>query len=158
MHKIIDTFDGEYAFLSNFYEHPFEFDGVIYRTAEHAFQAMKATNEHDRQMIINAATPGQAKRLGRKIHLRSDWEQVKEIYMLDIIRAKFGDPELGQMLMSTRDAYLIEGTTWHDNTWGNCSCDRCKHIEGKNYLGKILMSVRQDLIQLTPDELIPCMK
>lgn len=150
MNNVIDVFDGEFAFLSNFYEHPFEMDGKIYRTAEHAFQAMKAINEHDRQLIADAATPGQAKRLGRKIQLREDWEQVKEIYMLDIIRAKFADPELGQKLINTAPSYLIEGTTWHDNTWGNCTCERCKNIEGKNYLGKILMSVRQDLIQLAP--------
>lgn len=150
MSNIIDVFDGKYAFLSNFYEHPFMFDGKVYRTAEHAFQAMKATNEADHEMIRNAATPGQAKRLGRKIKLRSDWEQIKEIVMLDVVRSKFAVPELGQMLMDTKDAYLIEGTTWHDNTWGNCTCERCKNIEGKNYLGKILMSVRQDLIQLAP--------
>lgn len=150
MDNIIDVFDGRYAFLSNFYEHPFMFDGKVYLTAEHAFQAMKATNEYDRQLIANAKTPGQAKRLGRKIRLREDWEQVKEIYMLDIVRAKFADPELGQRLINTTPSYLIEGTTWHDNTWGNCTCERCKNIEGKNYLGKILMSVRQDIIQLLP--------
>lgn len=150
---VIDRFDGtKYEFLSNFYAHPFMFDGKIYPTAEHAFQAMKATNEHDRQLIADAETPGKAKRLGRKITLRSDWEDIKYTVMLDIVRAKFAIPELGQMLIDTWPADLIEGTTWHDNTWGNCSCDRCKNIEGKNYLGQILMSVRQDLIQLSPDK------
>lgn len=148
--SVINVFDGEFAFLSNFYEHPFMFDGKIYRTAEHAFQAMKAVNEHDRDLIAKAETPGKAKRLGRKIQLRSDWEQVKEIYMLDIVRAKFADADLGQRLINTFPAELVEGTTWHDNIWGNCTCDKCRNIEGKNYLGKILMSVRQDLIQLSP--------
>ena len=147
---VINSFEGKYEFLSNFYEHSLKFDGNIYPTAEHAFQAMKAVNEYDRQLIANAETPGKAKRLGRKIQLRADWEQNKYYYMQDIIRTKFADPEMQQLLLSTGSAELVEGNYWHDNTWGNCTCDRCKSIEGKNYLGKILMEVRQDIIQLLP--------
>jgi hypothetical protein len=39
----------------------------------------------------------------------------------------------------------LEGNNWHDNTWGNCLCDKCKGIEGKNLLGNILMQVREEL-------------
>ena len=52
-----------------------------------------------------------------------------------------------QILLSTNDAILIEGNTWHDNTWGDCSCgDRpeCKK-PGLNLLGKALMLVRKEL-------------
>lgn len=148
---MINCFDGDYAFLSNFFEKPFEYDGLVYKTAEHAFQAAKCCNIYDKRLIMNAATPGQAKRLGRRIQLRSDWEDVKEIIMHDIVASKFGlDEELSAMLVATAPEELVEGNYWHDNTWGNCTCERCKSIEGKNYLGKILMSVRQDLIQLAP--------
>lgn len=150
MEKVIDCFDGEYAFLSNFYEHPIEINGVTYKSTEHAFQAMKATNKADHDLIVNAQTPGQAKRLGKKIQLRSDWEDIKYIVMQDILRVKFASPELGQLLMATGDATLIEGNTWHDNLWGNCTCPRCADKVGKNWLGNILMGVRQDLIQLSP--------
>ena len=150
MEKVIDCFDGEYAFLSNFYEHPITINGVTYKTAEHAFQAMKATNKADHDLIVNTQTPGQAKRLGKKIQLRSDWEDIKYIAMQDILRVKFASPELGQMLMATGDATLIEGNNWHDNIWGNCTCPRCDNKVGKNWLGNILMGVRQDLIQLSP--------
>lgn len=150
MEKVIDCFDGEYAFLSNFYEHPIEINGVTYKSTEHAFQAMKATNKADHDLIVNAQTPGQAKRLGKKIQLRSDWEDIKYIVMQDILRIKFASPELGQLLMATGDAILIEGNTWHDNLWGNCTCPRCADKVGKNWLGNILMGVRQDLIQLSP--------
>lgn len=150
MEKVIDCFDGEYAFLSNFYEHPIDINGVTYKSTEHAFQAMKATNKADHDLIVNAQTPGQAKRLGKKIQLRSDWEDIKYIVMQDILRIKFASPELGQMLMATGDATLIEGNTWHDNLWGNCTCPRCADKVGKNWLGNILMGVRQDLIQLSP--------
>ena len=150
MEKVIDCFDGEYAFLSNFYEHPIDINGVTYKSTEHAFQAMKATNKADHDLIVNAQTPGQAKRLGKKIQLRSDWEDIKYIVMQDILRIKFASPELGKMLMATGDATLIEGNTWHDNLWGNCTCPRCADKVGKNWLGNILMGVRQDLIQLSP--------
>ena len=80
--------------------------------------------------------------------LRPDWEKVKDGVMLDILRIKFSKPDLKQMLLDTGDAYLIEGTTWHDNYWGNCTCDRCKNITGKNMLGKTLMQVRAELKEL----------
>lgn len=150
MEKVIDCFDGDYAFLSNFYEYPFQLNGTTYKTAEHAFQAMKATIKADYDLIVNAETPGRAKRLGKKIQLRPDWEEVKYCIMQDILRVKFASPELGQMLLDTGDATLIEGNTWHDNLWGNCTCPRCADKVGKNWLGNILMGVRQDLIQLSP--------
>lgn len=139
----IDNFSEKYEFLSNFYEKPFTYNGVEYKTSEHAFQAAKCANKDDAKKIIDADTPGKAKRLGRRITLRSDWEDVKIDIMYDILIAKFSDQDLKQKLLDTRDVILIEGTTWHDNTWGNCTCDKCKNIVGKNYLGKSLMKVRE---------------
>ena len=75
---MIDCFDGEFAFLSNFYEHPI-FDGHLeMSTMEHYFQAHKTSNKYDYVVIAAAKTPGKAKRIGRRTELRSDWEQVKE--------------------------------------------------------------------------------
>ena len=148
--RIINQFENEYAFLSNFYEKPFIYEGVEYKTAEHAFQAVKCVNKIEANQIREAATPGQAKRLGRICRLRSDWEDVKVDLMTDIVRAKFQDPELQAMLLATDDAILIEGNWWHDNCWGNCSCDRCSSIKGKNNLGKILMQLREDFKHCTP--------
>ena len=75
---MINCFDGEYAFLSNFYFSPMIIDNVVYTTNEHFFQAMKSLNPKERQAIILAPTPGKAKRLGRKVSLRKDWEDIKE--------------------------------------------------------------------------------
>ena len=58
---------------------------------------------------------------------------------------KFADEHLADLLLETGDEYLEEGTTWHDNEWGNCSCPKCKNIEGKNILGQLLMKVRDDV-------------
>ena len=40
---------------------------------------------------------------------------------------------------------LIEGNTWHDNYWGDCSCNRCKSKSGENMLGILLMELRDKL-------------
>ena len=142
---MIKFFEGKYAFLSNFYESPFEYEGVVYPTNEHFFQAMKTLDLEERKKIAAAKTPGKAKRLGRKVSLRPDWEEVKVGVMSLGLSLKFAIPELREALLATGDAELEEGNWWHDNIYGNCKCDRCKEIEGKNMLGLILMKVREEL-------------
>ena len=48
------------------------------------------------------------------------------------------------MLLSTGDQELIEGTWWHDKFWGICICTKCAN-KGDNNLGKILMTVREEI-------------
>lgn len=141
---MIKNFEGEYAFLSNFYFSPMIIDNVVYTTNEHFFQAMKSLNPKERQAIVLAPTPGKAKRLGRKVSLRKDWEDIKEEIMLTGLRHKFSNPELRKKLLATGNEELIEGTTWHDNYWGICDCEVCGG-QGKNRLGKLLMQVREEL-------------
>lgn len=141
---MIKNFEGEYAFLSNFYFSPMIIDNVVYTTNEHFFQAMKSLNPKERQAITLAPTPGKAKRLGRKVSLRKDWEDIKEEVMLIGLRHKFSNPDLRSKLLATGSEELIEGTTWHDNYWGICNCEACGG-QGKNRLGKLLMQVREEL-------------
>ena len=143
---MISEFDKEWAFLSNFYWSEIEFEGITYPTNEHFFQAMKTLDINERRAIANCLTPGQAKRMGRRVALRPDWEDVKESVMLEGLCLKFADEQLADWLLETGDEELVEGTTWHDNEWGNCSCPKCAHIEGKNKLGRLLMIVR-DMIK-----------
>lgn len=139
---MISEFDREWAFLSNFYESEIEYEGIWYPTNEHFFQAMKTHDVFERKAIAQAGTPGRAKRMGRNVRLRSDWEKVKVDVMREGLYRKFADEQLADWLLETGDQELIEGNTWHDNTWGNCTCDKCKNIPGKNMLGKLLMEVR----------------
>lgn len=144
----IDSFSGRYEFLSNFYNCSVKFNGITYGHSEGAFQAQKTLNENQR-LEISKMTAGQSKRYcGRKgpITLREDWEQVKDNIMYEIVKEKFSqNSDIRDKLLATGDIELIEGTTWHDNYWGNCTCDKCVNIEGKNMLGKILMKVRSEL-------------
>lgn len=143
----IEKFDGQYAFLSNFYDSPLPTSGgtVIFPTVEHYFQAMKTENPEERERIRLAATPGKAKRLGRTVNLRADWEEIKLNVMKYALIKKFNNnPELRNLLLETGDAELIEGNYWHDNFWGNCSCEKCKNIKGQNHLGQLLMEIRAE--------------
>lgn len=143
---MIDDFHGENFFLSNFFKSPVVYNGRTWPTVEHAFQAAKVDAE-TAEMIFHAATPGEAKRLGRRGVMRSDWEVVKVDVMRDCLREKFlKNPSLKHRLLDTGDEVLVEGTTWHDNYWGVCKCQKCRNsgIVGQNMLGKLLMEIREE--------------
>ena len=145
-------YDELYGCFSNFYMCNVTYDGVTYTNSEAAWQAQKVENEDDRREFANL-NPSKAKSLGRRVRLRSDWEDVKYELMKKVLYCKFSQhPELQSILLGTGDTYIEENTTgWHDNIWGNCNCDRCKHIKGQNLLGKALMEVRE-AIKLTNGE------
>ena len=142
---MIDNFDKKWAFLSNFYWSEIEFEGITYPTTEHFFQAMKTLDLDERRRIANALTPGQAKRMGRSVALRPDWEDVKIDVMREGLYRKFADEQLADWLLETGDEKLVEGNWWSDNFWGVCHCQKCQEqgIQGKNMLGKLLMEVRE---------------
>lgn len=144
---MIDSFSESNAFLSNFFDAYLIYEGIIYKSSEAAFQAAKTLDIAERQRIATM-TPSQAKKTGRSLQLRTDWEEVKDKVMYDVCRAKFkmnGALHLEELLLATGDEELVEGNTWHDNYWGNCTCDKCKDIPGKNQLGKTLMKLREDI-------------
>lgn len=142
---MIDRFEGEYAFLSNFYECAVAFNGILYMNSEAAFHAQKTLNEAERRKFALLG-PSESKKLGRKIQLRDDWEQVKSEVMFEICFAKFSQNEdLKKKLLATGERELVEGNYWHDNCWGNCTCEKCRDIPGENRLGKILMKIREEL-------------
>ena len=136
----IDRFMDDYEFLSNYHRSPIEVDGIVYATVEHAFHAAKTFDLEEKRAIARAATPGDAKRMGRKVQLRPDWEQVKVGIMEELVRLKFTThADLLAKLQATGDAELIEGNWWKDTFWGVC------RGTGQNQLGLILMKVRSEL-------------
>ena len=140
---MINIFDGTYAFLSNFYECDVTYNGLTYKNSEAAFHAQKTLDEFERKQFTTL-NPSASKRRGRGVALRSDWELVKTDIMYEVCLAKFSQNlDLKSKLLATGDEYLEEGTYWHDNCWGNCYCEQCKHIVGENRLGKILMKIRE---------------
>lgn len=137
---MIEFFRGKYSFLSNFYDALVTYEGKTYRSAEAAFQAAKSLDDDIRRKFI-MLEPYKAKRQGRKIELRPDWEEVKQKVMYDVLKSKFSNPNLKERLLATGDEFLVEGNTWGDTYWG---FDVNKK-SGSNVLGVLLMKLREEL-------------
>lgn len=139
----IDRFEGEYEFLSNFSESLIIYERLFYSTVEHAYQAAKTLDFEKRELISKAKNPDVAKSMGRKLQLRNDWEEIKLNIMLTLVRKKFYYiKDLKKKLLDTSDNILIEGNYWKDTFWGVCDG------KGENHLGKILMQVRKELLEI----------
>lgn len=137
---MINKFDGRYRFLSSFWTAAVVFEDVLYPSSEHAYQAAKSKSSSVRLMIRQAPTPGKAKRLGRTIEIRKDWDAIKLDVMEQIVRDKFTRTQaLGELLLATGDQELVEGNHWGDTFWSVCNG------VGENHLGKILMKIRSEL-------------
>jgi hypothetical protein len=131
-------FEGEYRFLSNFWETPISYMGFEFGSVEAAYQAAKAVDP----IIARSFTslnPAQAKQKGRTVIIRADWNEVRLAVMEELVRIKFQDQDLKTKLLATGNALLVEGNWWKDQFWGIYGGI------GENHLGKILMKVRQEL-------------
>lgn len=137
MSNVITEFRGDNFFLSNFFVAPIFYQGVRFENNEAAFQAAKCP---ERMREFCGLSPQKAKRLGRSVELRPDWEEVKYDVMYQVCKAKFlQNPDLARKLVETGDAELVEGNTWGDKVWGVCDG------VGENNLGKTLMRIRDEL-------------
>jgi ribA/ribD-fused uncharacterized protein len=134
--------NAEYGELSNFAPYPIKLRGKLWPTSEHFFQAQKFENRADQEEIRKVSSPMIAARMGRdrKRKLRRDWERVKVGIMREAVEAKFRQhAELGELLLATGDAKLVEHTD-NDDYWGDGGDG-----SGRNELGRILMAVRDAL-------------
>lgn len=136
--QFINGFFDEYRFLSNFYLVEIVHDGIVYPSVEHAYQACKTLKLEDKIIISKLPTPGKAKRYGKTVNIKPDWESVKVQTMLELLRKKFSNPELEEKLLNTGNSILVEENTWGDEFWGVC------RGKGYNILGRLLMKVRDE--------------
>ena len=143
----IREFQGEHRWLSNFWPCEVSVSGITYPSSEHAFQAQKTLHLPSRQLMSKLKTPGKAKRYGKTLELRPDWDLMKLSIMEDVVYAKFmQNDSLCRKLIDTGDARLIEGNRWGDRFWGICPRPGyTEPIEGLNWLGVILMLQRSRL-------------
>ena len=136
--KAAIAFRGAAAFLSNMYNAPIEYNGVKYRCAEAAFQAQKDSSRAQEFADLDGAA---AKRLGRHVKLREDWDKIKDSIMADVVSAKFNqNPELMTKLKNY-SGELREENTWGDKYWGTVNG------VGQNKLGKILTNIREEALK-----------
>lgn len=156
--QVIDAFRGDYRFLSNFYIAPVRLTLLgrsrEFRTVEHAFQGAKilvsgwAPENQERwlQEMLELTDPQGAKKMGRMVPIDIErWNRLSGPVMLKALRLKFALPDLRRMLLATDDALLIEGNRWGDMEWGQVNG------KGKNRLGKMLMQVRTEIRESSPE-------
>lgn len=142
---MISSFAGKHEFLSNFFPCSIEHEGIVYPSAENAFQACKTLHREARQQFAGVG-PGLAKKLGRNLRLRPDWEEIKLAVMYEVVDLKFHDWDLCERLLDTGEHELVEGNDWGDVVWG-CTWDYERKLWiGENRLGKILMIVRNEVL------------
>lgn len=159
---IITSFKGPAVFLSNFYRCTFVYQGIVWPSAEHAFQAMKAPDPCSWLSYANIPTAAEAKKIGRRPPIRHDWDTIKRRVMLEVLLAKFSDNgELRDRLLQTAPAVLVEGNTWGDIYWGAVAPgtknftnalpywhhgpNNSYVLAGENWLGKLLIMTRDVL-------------
>lgn len=144
----ITSFRG--TFLSNFYglgeghvRLAITFEDLTFPTVEHAYVAAKLNDLALRKEVRNLPKPGLAKRFlkDRGLQEPPGWHDRKLGIMEDLVRRKFSNQRLAEMLLATGDEELIEGNDWGDTFWG---VDLATG-QGLNNLGRILMKVRAEL-------------
>ena len=140
-------FDGELSFLSNFYEcsRSIVVDDIEFNNVESAYQYSKCYLPEDKERMSKITDPKVSKRLGKRIKVRPDWNEVKLQIIEDLVHQKFHDPFLLVMLHQTGNQNLEETNWWGDTFWGVC-----KGV-GENHLGKILMKLRDRVTQFLKD-------
>ena len=136
-----NSFRNDRSFLSNYYQSPIVIEPghVVYDTAEHLYQTCKTDDPHYQEWIRVATKPGEAKRRGRRVPIRSDWEKIKLDVMRDVLRLKFDQhPGLKQKLLDTGDEPLLEINAWRRTQFWSIDTSGV----GENWLGKLLMELR----------------
>jgi len=125
--------------FSNFAACEVEYGGIAYPSVEHAYQAQKTLDENERRSIAALETPGKAKKVGRHLQLREDWQEVKCGIMRDLLMLKFSREPFKLALRMTGEAEIVEdASAWNDRVWG-----LGRNGDGQNLLGKCLMEVRE---------------
>jgi N-glycosidase YbiA len=135
----------EYGWLSNFSEHGFTLEGIRWPSVEHFYQAQKYVGTEAAERIYQAESPLKARKAGQDRALTpcSNWEEIKLEVMRRAVRAKFEQNQrLRKLLVSTGDEELVH-ESGIDLFWG-----QTQNGVGHNWLGEILMEVRQILLDL----------
>lgn len=140
MNEPIRGFSGEYRWLSNFWPCKVRCHGLLYPNLEAAYQSCKTLDVHSWTELVGM-TGSQAKKFGRTLVIRDNWDSDKLRIMAELIAEKFSDlnPNLKRLLISTGEQQIIEENWWNDRFWGVC------RGSGENHLGRLLMEHRSVL-------------
>lgn len=134
-----------YGVFSNLFRCQVDFEGKIYPTAEHAYQAGKALKPTVRDWILAAPTPALAAMAAHGLYVWDvvpNWQSIKFDRMRAVLRAKFlQHPNLADLLLSTGSTRLVEAGRVNNavnRLWGEVDG------AGQNMLGVMLMELRAE--------------
>lgn len=140
MSNVINGFEGKYEFLSNAYTCNIEYGGLKYTNVEAAYQAQKCKDKNAMNKFTRLSS-AKARAKGRNIEENESFEENKAQIMHDILICKFTqNTDLKKKLLDTKDAKLINNTTFRDTYWGVYLGGT-----GHNILGKMLELVRAEI-------------
>jgi hypothetical protein len=135
-----------YGVFSNLFRRSMRFDGREFPTAEHAYQFGKARKTEVAEWLMLAPSPSLLAASAHGLNywdITPGWSKNRRDRMRRVVGAKFRQHvDLAEILLSTGDATIIEcGTVDNEvnRRWGMVSG------KGENWLGKILMDVREEL-------------
>ena len=138
-------YGGEFGyFMSNFSAFEVNYDGHIWKTSEHAYQAAKFSKDSSvYNEILTATSAHNALKLAEYNyeHKRPDWNETEKVRAITlIVRAKHDQHEyIQRKLLETGNLELIENSP-KDSFWG-----RGPDWKGRNELGKIWMKLREEM-------------
>lgn len=139
---MIQEFQGEYRWLSNFAPVEITLSGIKYSSVEHAYMSAKSDDEGWKNFCADSTnSPGDVKKKSKNITLIDDWLDIKLSVMKDCIRQKFMQTPFKENLIATGTQHIQEGNRWGDKFWGVC----LRTGQGENNLGKLIMEVRDAL-------------
>jgi N-glycosidase YbiA len=130
------------GFMSNYYKARMFIYGRWWRCVEAPYQASKTLDLAEQEAIWKCERANDARELGQRVKVVSNWDSLKREVMKECVLAKFlQHADLRRMLMETGDQELIEDTTISNDCYWGCGTDGT----GRNELGKVLMEVRAAL-------------
>ena len=142
--EVIDNFNDYFDFLNNEYPCQVYYQGLIYRSVAHAYQAARSDQQHIREKIGLADTLQELYDIASKVEDPPNWQNDRLRVMEKLLRDKFRrNRDLRDKLKATGTRELIN-TYWEYSTsnvyWGV--------VEGKgqNQLGRLLSNIRHDII------------
>lgn len=99
---MIQQFQGEYRWLSNFAPVPIRIENKTYPSVEHAYMSMKSIDQDWKEFCATEQNPGVIKKASRKIKLRKDWNNSFCLTIMeDFLRIKFKQEPYRSRLFDT---------------------------------------------------------
>lgn len=135
-----------YGVFSNLFRRSVEFEGEVFATSEHAYQAGKARKPEVRNWVLSAPSPALVAMAAHGLYywnIAPGWSRTKFDRMRAVLRAKFTQhDDLRKLLLATGNTRLVESATVDNEVnrlWGEVNG------EGRNMLGTLLMELRGEL-------------